>query len=147
MIVSRPHTKGLRMLFAEENAEFLAIASRSIDLSIPRTVNFSHLLDSEFSGAQFRKAAESAGYSVRMRLFPPFEVEEPKAWEVVVSVEMVATIEEVTRHERDLGALARSFGGHSDGWSFESSSCLIRVGIGHKPANRSSGLLIGEQFW
>jgi hypothetical protein len=34
---------------------------------------------------------------------------------------MVPTVEQVTRCEAELDALARSFGGHADGWGFESS--------------------------
>jgi hypothetical protein len=109
------------MPLAEENALFLANLARGIDLSVPRTIGFAHLLYSEFSAAQFKRAAESAGYRVQVKLFPPFEVEEAKAWDAVVSVEMVPSVESITRFEEELGALAKQFGGQPDGWSFESS--------------------------
>jgi hypothetical protein len=110
------------MPLADENAEFLAsIAARGTDLSIPQTIDFAHLLYSEFSAAQFKRAAENKGYRVQLKLFPPFEVEERKAWDAVASAEMVPSVEEITRCESELAALARRFGGHSDGWAFQCS--------------------------
>ena len=109
------------MSLAEENAVFLAnAAAHGTDLSIPRTIDFAHLLYSEFSAAQFKRAAERVGYRVRLKLFPPFEVDEPKAWDAVASTEMVPSVEQITRSEQELGALAKRFGGHSDGWIFAS---------------------------
>lgn len=107
------------MSLTDENAEFLANLARGIDLSVSRLIGFAHLFDSEFSAMQFKRAAENAGYQVQVKQFPPFEVEEPKTWDVVVSAELVPSVEQITRHEQELGSLARSFGGHSDGWGFE----------------------------
>jgi hypothetical protein len=110
------------MSFAEENAEFLAImAARGTDLSIPRTIGFAHLLPSEFSAAQFKRAAEGAGYRVRVNQFPPFGVEERREWDAVALADIIPCVEQITRCERELGALARTFGGHPDGWAIEGS--------------------------
>jgi hypothetical protein len=111
------------MSLADENAGVLAdIAARGTDLSVPRVIDFAHLLYSEASAAQFKKAAEHAGYEVRMSLLPPSELEDrEEVWDVVASSEMAPSVEQLTRCERELDALARMFGGHSDGWGFESS--------------------------
>ena len=63
---------------AEENAEFLGNLVRGVDLSVSRSIGFAHLFHSKFAAMQFKRAAESVGYQVQVKLFPPFEVEEPK---------------------------------------------------------------------
>jgi len=111
------------MSLTDENAEVLeSIAARGTDLSIPRTIDFAHLLYSEPTASQFKEAAENAGFRVRMALFPPSELDgQEDVWDVVASVEMVPSVGPITRCEQELDALARAFGGHSDGWGFESS--------------------------
>lgn len=111
------------MSLADENAGVLAdIASRGTDLSIPRTVEFAHLLYSEVAAVQFKEAAERAGYHVRLAIFPADLGGQEGVWDVVASSTMVPTVEAVTRSEAELDALARSCGGHADGWGFESRS-------------------------
>jgi hypothetical protein len=57
-----------------------------------------------------------------MDIFPASELDgQEGVWDVVASSTMVPTVEQVTRCEAELDALARSFGGHADGWGFESS--------------------------
>jgi regulator of RNase E activity RraB len=110
------------MSLAEENAEVLAdIAARGTDLSVPRTIDFAHLLYSEVEAAGFKHAAEKAGYTVQIEAVPPSERGEGALWDVIASSEMVPTVERITRCEQELGALVETFGGHSDGWGFESS--------------------------
>lgn len=110
------------MSLADENAGVLAdIAARGTDLSVPRTVEFAHLLYSEAAASQFKEAAEAAGYQVRMAMFPADLSDRDGVWDVVASLTMVPTVEELTRSEAELDALAQSFGGHTDGWGFESS--------------------------
>jgi hypothetical protein len=110
------------MSLAEENAEVLKdIAERGTNLSIPRTVEFAHLLYSELAAAQFKDAAENAGYQVRMEVFPPDLGGQAGVWDVVAPLTIVPAVDEVTRCEVELDALAKSFGGHADGWGFESS--------------------------
>jgi Regulator of ribonuclease activity B len=111
------------MSLADENAEVLAdIAARGIDLSIPRLIEFAHLLYSEPTASKFKAAAEQAGYQVRMSPFLPSELDgREDVWDVVVRSEMMPSVEQITSCEEELDALARTFGGHSDGWGFESS--------------------------
>jgi TRAP-type C4-dicarboxylate transport system substrate-binding protein len=111
------------MSLAAENAEVLeSIAARGTDLSIPRTIDFAHLLYSDVTASEFKQVAEKAGYRVRMDIFPASELDgQEGVWDVVASSTMVPTVEQVTRCEAELDALARSFGGHADGWGFESS--------------------------
>jgi hypothetical protein len=111
------------MSLAEENAEVLGnIAARGTDLTVPRLIDFAHLLYSEAAASGFKRAAEEACYTVRIEAFPPSQTgEEDKVWDVIASSEMVPTVEHITRCEEELGALVHTFGGHSDGWGFESS--------------------------
>lgn len=111
------------MSLAEENAEVLAdIAARGTDLTVPRIIDFAHLLYSEAEASGFQRAAERSGYQVRMEALPASDAGgEAKVWDVVASSEMVPSVEQITRCEEELGALVQTFGGHSDGWGFESS--------------------------
>jgi hypothetical protein len=102
------------MPIADENAEVLeGIAARGTDLSTPRLVDFAHLFFSEVQADSFKNAAEVAGYKVSIA-----GDDEEGIWDVVASSEIMPSVEEVTRIEQKLGSLARSFGGHSDGWGF-----------------------------
>jgi len=109
------------MTLAAENAEVLeSIAARGTDLSVPRMIDFAHLLYSEPAASQFRDAAETAGY--RVEISPATDRDgDQGVWDVVASSTMVPTVEQITRCEAELDTLARSFGGHADGWGFESS--------------------------
>lgn len=111
------------MSLVEDNAEVLAsIAAHGIDLSVPRKIEFAHLLYSEQAATNFKAAAENAGYQVHMEIYPPSELDgREDVWDAVASSDMVPSIESITRTEQELDALARTFGGHTDGWAFESS--------------------------
>jgi regulator of RNase E activity RraB len=111
------------MSLAEENAEVLAeIAAGGADLSAPRTIDFAHLFYSEAEASGFKHAAEEAGYTVQIEAGPASERgAERGLWDVIASSQMVPTVERITQCEEQLGALAEAFGGHSDGWGFEST--------------------------
>jgi len=103
------------MSLAEENAEVLeSIAARGTDLSIPRRVDFAHLFTSESGAVQFKEAAERSGYQV----FAERDGQEG-AWDVIASSTIIPSVEQITQIEQRLDVLARSFGGHADGWGFE----------------------------
>ena len=111
------------MSLVEENAEVLAdIAARGTDLSVTRIIDFAHLLYSKAEAFGFKHAAEKAGFNVQIEALPPTQTGgEDDVWDVIASLEMMPTVERITRCEQELGALVKMFGGHSDGWGFESS--------------------------
>ena len=79
------------MSLAAENAEVLeSIAARGTDLSIPRMVDFDHLLYSEPAASQFKEAAENAGYRVRIGPFAAAELDGQEGiWDVVASAKIL----------------------------------------------------------
>ena len=62
---------------------------------------------------RFKEAANNESYQVCIE-----RDDEQDAWDVIASSTMVPSTEQITRVEQELDALARSFGGHSDGWGF-----------------------------
>lgn len=102
------------MSLADENAEVLeGIAARGTDLTIPREVDFAHVFFSEAEARQFKDAARRAGHQVSVE-----QDESGALWDVVASCKIVPSVEQITRTEEELDALARSFGGQADGWGF-----------------------------
>ena len=109
---------------ADENGNVLRLmVAHGDDLSRARIVDFGHLLPDEASARRMAAAAEQLGFAVQ---FEPLEDDEgPVAgqrsgeWDVTCSREMVPTHAGITATERQLDALARSFGGRADGWGCE----------------------------
>jgi len=102
------------MSLADENAEVLeGIVARGTDLSVPRLVDFAHLFFSEAEALRFKDAVQRAGHQVSTE-----QDDSGALWDVVVSTEIVPSVEQITRIEEELDELARSFGGQADGWGF-----------------------------
>lgn len=108
---------------ADENGNVLRLmVAHGDDLSRARVVDFGHLLPDEASARQMAAAAARLGFTVQVERFDDDEAEPDQpagAWDVTCSREMVPTHAGITSTERQLDALARSFGGRADGWGCE----------------------------
>lgn len=110
---------------ADENGNVLRLmAAHGDDLTRARVVDFGHLLPDEAAARRMAAAAALLGFAVQVE--PIDDEEELPAgqrsgeWDVTCSLEMVPTHAGITAVERQLDALARSFGGRADGWGCES---------------------------
>lgn len=110
---------------ADENGNVLRLmAAHGDDLTRARVVDFGHLLPDEASARRMAAAAEQLGFAVQVERIEddddePVAVQLSGAWDVTCSQEMVPTHPGITSTERQLDALARSFGGRADGWGCE----------------------------
>ncbi len=104
----------------DENGQVLrSLAAQGVDLSLPRNVDFAHLLPDEVSAHAFAAAAERQGYQVEV--YEPDEESREEGvteWDVLCTRRMVPTHADITRIETELAALARGFDGRADGWGF-----------------------------
>lgn len=108
---------------ADENGNVLRLmAAHGDDLTRARVVDFGHLLPDEAAARRMAAAAVQLGFAVQVE---PIDDDELPAgqrageWDVTCSQEMVPTHAGITAVERQLDALARSFGGRADGWGCE----------------------------
>lgn len=108
---------------ADENGNVLRLmAAHGDDLTRARVVDFGHLLPDEASARRMAAAAVQLGFAVQVE---PLDDDENAPgqrsgeWDVTCSQEMVPTHAGITATERQLDALARSFGGRADGWGCE----------------------------
>lgn len=108
---------------ADENGNVLRLmAAHGDDLTRARVVDFAHLLPNEAMARQMAAAAARLGFAVQVEPIEDDEAESDQpvgAWDVTCSQEMVPTHAGITAAERQLDALARSFGGRADGWGCE----------------------------
>lgn len=108
---------------ADENGNVLRLmVAHGDDLSRARVVDFGHLLPDEASARRMAAAATQLGFVVQVEPIEDDEAEPDQpvgAWDVTCSREMVPTHAGITAVERQLDALARSFGGRADGWGCE----------------------------
>lgn len=109
---------------ADENGNVLRLmTAHGDDLTRARVVDFGHLLPDEAAARRMAAAAVQLGFAVQVE--PIDDEEEVPAgqrageWDVTCSQEMVPTHAGITAVERQLDALARSFGGRADGWGCE----------------------------
>ena len=109
---------------ADENGNVLRLmAAHGDELTRARVVDFGHLLPDEAAARRMAAAAAQLGFAVMVE--PIDDDEELPAgqhsgeWDVTCSQEMVPTHAGITAKERQLDALARSFGGRADGWGCE----------------------------
>jgi hypothetical protein len=109
---------------ADETGNVLRLmAAHGDDLMRARVVDFGHLLPNEAAARRMAAAAAQLGFAVMVE--PIDDDEELPAgqrsgeWDVTCSQEMVPTHAGITATERQLDALARSFGGRADGWGCE----------------------------
>ncbi len=109
---------------ADETGNVLRLmVAHGDDLTRARVVDFGHLLPDEAAARRMAAAAAQLGFAVQVE--PIDDDEELPAgqrsgeWDVTCSQEMVPTHAGITATERQLDALARSFGGRADGWGCE----------------------------
>ena len=105
----------------EENAAILRnIAAKGGDLSVPRSVDFSHVFPDQPSAQAFAGKAQQKGFSTSVEFIEDME-RQVEPWDVTASKEMIPTCENITDTEEGLDALARSHRGRADGWGFFSN--------------------------
>jgi hypothetical protein len=103
------------MSLFEENAEILArMARNGSDLGPSRTVDFAHVFPDGSQADAFAAECRRDGHNVIVE-----EVsrdEEP--WDVVVSLELQPSAENITLWEERFDERARRHKGRADGWGF-----------------------------
>lgn len=101
------------MSLFEENAAILRkIEADGNDLTLPRLIDFSHILPDGVSAKTFAQEAEAQGFSISV------SESEVELWDVTASKEMPLNCKDITDIEKRLDTLARAYNGHSDGWGF-----------------------------
>jgi len=81
------------------------------NLTEPRNVEFNHLFRRRSWALNFAKAVKDKVYTVAISYF-----EEEDGWDANVTIYMVPEHSEISRIESDLGIIADSCNGRSDGW-------------------------------
>lgn len=108
-------------LFGRKDADFPDDASGDVfrrmrdsgdDLSKPREIDFNHVFEQEDDAARFAAAVRQEGNAKVSYAY----AEELRAWDARVQIFMVPTHADVTDKESKLDTIARTFGGHADGW-------------------------------
>jgi len=103
------------MSLFEENAEVPAeMAADGVELTSPRTIDFSHVFPDQNSANAFARDANREGFVTAVEKIEEREV----PWDVIASKEMAPTCENITNTEALLAAIAKTHHGRSDGWGF-----------------------------
>ena len=113
-VAERRANRGQRMRFPnDENGDVLRrMAADGVDLASPRVVDFEHVFPSEASAKQFYDTVKETVLEAKL-LRSELNGER---WEVQCRQRMIPTHTAITDTEVRLGAVAKHFGGHSDGW-------------------------------
>ena len=105
------------MTLFEENAGVLRdIENGGADLSVERTVDFSHVFSSKGDVREFIRACSSLGFEG-----VDTTDDEMDHFDVTVSKAMMPTCELITETESVLSNIAKLHNGRADGWGFLSN--------------------------
>ncbi len=104
--------KGIVNFPADADGDALRRLQKSgSDLRKPHDIDF-YLIFARKEGAQEAgAAAQQEGFRVQVR-----QLDDGDGWDCCCTKSMVPTYPAITRTEDDLDAIARSSGGHADGW-------------------------------
>ena len=102
------------MALFDENADVLrGIQDRGVDLALERTVDFSHIFESESDAIAFIRSCAKEGYAAVNTTD-----DEMQHFDVTVSKTMTPSCSNITEAEEALGKLAARHHGRADGWGF-----------------------------
>jgi len=90
--------------------------NRGVDLSRERTVDFSHIFETETDAGAFIRACSELGFDAKNTTD-----DQTDHLDVTVSLVMTPNCSDITETEQRLGELAERHNGRSDGWGFWSS--------------------------
>lgn len=108
--------KGLRTLEFpdDDNGDVLRrMQAGGDDLSCPRNIDFTVVFATETTARQFAKHFHEQGYQASVELT---HTAESFPWDVVVVKTMIPTHTDIGGFENELQTVAKSLGGHNDGW-------------------------------
>ena len=97
----------------DENGQVLRrMVEHGDDLTVPRPIDFEHVLPSLGTAQEMARAARELGYETRINRRGLLS----RGRDVTCTREMLPTHAAITEAERCLAAIARKLGGHEDGW-------------------------------
>lgn len=101
----------------DENGDILyGIWQRQGHLDKARTVDFSIIAPTEIEAQNCAAALSKFGGKTEISYFS-----EKNCWDILLSVRIVPSWENITKMEQDIERLAKPFNGANDGWGFFSN--------------------------